>query len=116
MSVVNLSSSRTLPDMEIEHVAQLAVTFSRRLTRANLEDIAPAIAEALEHIAAATRVDACQLVEFTESGSVARAHVPTKSTNASDGQSQTTVPDTWLVERLVARRAGGHLAAGGASA
>ena len=100
MSVVNLSSSRTLPDPEIEQVAQLAVTFSRRLTRAPLGDIAPAIAEALAEIAAATRVDACQLVEFTESGSVARAHVPTKTANASDRQSQTPVPDAWLVERL----------------
>src|SRR5688572_23192140 len=101
MSISNLSSSRNLPDSEIEQVAQLAVAFSRRLTRAPLGEIAPAIAEALEGIAVATRAGACQLVEFTESGSVTRAHFPSKATNSSDRQSQTPVPDAWLVERVM---------------
>ena len=100
MSVVSMSSSRSLPEPELEQVVQLAVTFSRRLARAHLEDIAPAIAETLEQVAAATRVDTCRLVEFTESGAVARVHLPPSTANAADVQSQTPAPEPWLVERL----------------
>ena len=48
MSVVNLSSSRILPDNELERVVQLAVTLSGRLNRAPFPEIGLAIAEALE--------------------------------------------------------------------
>ena len=79
MSVLSMSSSRPLPETELEHITQLAVTLSGQLTRVHLDEIAPAIAEALQHVAAATRVDACQLIEFSELGTVARAHVPTRT-------------------------------------
>ena len=115
MSVVNLSSSRVLPDSEIEHVAQLAVTFASRLTRATLGDIATTIAEALKQVAAATRVEVCQLVEFTESGSVARVHVPTIDERVRRGTARRG--SGRMARRTpVARRAGGHLAAGRAAA
>ena len=55
MSVVSLSSSRTFPESELQQIAQLAVAVSGRLAQ-DLENIAPAIAEALEQVAAATRV------------------------------------------------------------
>ena len=99
MSVVRLSS-RTLPDTEIEQVAQLAVTLSRRLTRAQIDDIAPSIADALESVAMATHVESCQLVEFSGSGSVARTHVRASVVNRSDGQSRTPLPEKWVTERL----------------
>src|SRR5688572_6181397 len=100
MSVVNMSSSRPLTDTESEQLSQLAISFSSRLTRAHLGDVATTIADALAQVAAAIRVDACQLVEFTESGSVARAHTPATAVGAADRRREPSVPDAWLVERL----------------
>ena len=100
MPVVNIASSRTIPDVEIDQVTQLAVTLSGRLARVPLDGIHVSIGEALDQIAAATRVDDCQLVEFAESGSVARAHFPTSIASVADEQSQTPVLQEWLVERL----------------
>ena len=62
--------------------------------------MAPAIAEALAEVAAATRVEGCQLLEFTESGAVTRAHVPTGTASAPDGAARRAGPEAWLVERL----------------
>ena len=76
-----------LPETELEHITQLAVTLSGQLTRVHFDDIAPAIAEALQRVAAATRVDACQLIEFSESGTVARAHVPTRTASTMTASS-----------------------------
>jgi hypothetical protein len=95
-----MSSSRGLPEADPEQLAQLAVTLSRRLARVLLEDMGPTIAEALSQIAAAIRVDRCQLLELAESGSVTRAHVPTGTATAPEGQDQ-TLAEAWLVERLV---------------
>ncbi len=99
MPVLSMSSSRVVPEADLDELAQLAMRFSRRLTRVHLEEIAPAIAEALNQIAAATGVDACRLVELTESGSVAHVHGPTSA--ASEGQQQRPVSEGWLIERLV---------------
>jgi formate hydrogenlyase transcriptional activator len=100
MSVVNISSSRSVPDSELEQITQLAIVFSRRLIHARVGDIAPAIAEALEQIALVTNVDVCQLLEFNESGALARAHVPSRTTDEPNRQGQNQLPDGWLVERL----------------
>jgi formate hydrogenlyase transcriptional activator len=99
MSVVaNLSSMRTAGGPEIERVAQLAVSLSGRLRRVHLEEIAPAIAEALGAIAAAMHADGCQLLEFTESGALARAHVATAIERSASHSSM--AGDPWFVERL----------------
>ena len=98
MPVLSMSSSRVVPEADLDEIAQLAMRFSRRLTRVHLEEIAPVIAEALNQIAAATGVDACRLIELTESGSVAHVH---GSTNAApEGQQQRPVSEGWLIERL----------------
>jgi formate hydrogenlyase transcriptional activator len=99
MSILNMSS-RPLPDSELEHITQLAVTLSGHLTRVHFDEIAPAIAEALQRVASATRIEACQLIEFSELGTVARAHLPTRTANADGGPHQTPLPDNWLIERL----------------
>ena len=99
MPVVNMPSSRT-PDNELEQISQLAVTLSRRLTHAQVGELAPAIAEALEQVAAVTQIDVCQVLEFTESGAVARVHVPAKAADAASRHSQNEHPDAWIVERL----------------
>jgi formate hydrogenlyase transcriptional activator len=95
MSVLNMSSSRTLPEADLEQLAQLAVALSRRLTRVLPEDMAPAIAGALAQIAAAIHPDTCQLLEFGESGGVTRIHA---LPGGPDGAAQ--APEAWLVERL----------------
>ena len=99
MSVLSMSSSRSLHEMELEHITQLAVTLSGQLTRVHGDDIAPAIGEVLQRVAAATRVDACRCIEFTASGTVARTHVPTGAASTDDG-GQTQAPEEWLVARL----------------
>ena len=100
MPVVNIAPSRTLPDNELEQISQLAVSLSRRLTHAHVGEIESAVAEALEQIAAVTQVDVCQVLEFTESGALARVHVPPRAADAANRQAQNQLPDAWLVERL----------------
>jgi len=70
------SPSRPAQESELEQITQLAVTLSGRVTRNQPDDMHPAIAEVLEQIAMAVHMDRCQLIEFTASGAVARAHVP----------------------------------------
>jgi transcriptional regulator with GAF, ATPase, and Fis domain len=99
MSVLSISTSRSLHETELEHITQLAVTLSGQLTRVHGDDITPAIGDVLQRVAAATRVDACQCIEFTTSGTIARTHVPTRSGGTDDGR-QTQAPEEWLVTRL----------------
>jgi formate hydrogenlyase transcriptional activator len=94
MPVVSLPAPMVVPENELDRVVQLAVTLSGRLTRADLPDIAPAIADALADVAAATRADSCRLVEFTGSGSLAGTHLP-----RSAGADQTALDDG-LLDRL----------------
>src|SRR5688572_19143790 len=97
MSVINMPSPRSLPENELEFISQLAVTLSGRLTRVYVEDIAPAIAEALQQIASATGIDACQLIEFTQLGTVARTHVPSEAVTAPDQPGQVPASKDWLI-------------------
>jgi formate hydrogenlyase transcriptional activator len=104
MSVLNMSSLRVRPEAELERITQLAVTLSAQLTRVDFDGLEPVIAGVLTQVATATRVEICQLVEFSESGSVARVHLPTGIANTADGQHQIPAPD----EGLLARLAGGE--------
>ena len=99
MSVVNISSSWSSPEANPEQLAQLAVTISRGLTRVLMDDIAPAIGDALAQIALAAHADRCQLLEFAASGVVARVHVPTRPAKVAAPEHQALAP------RGVARRA-----------
>jgi len=96
MSVVSMPAARIAPESELEQIVQLAVTLSGRMARLHLDDIGAAIAEALRQIAWATRVDGCQLLEFSASGSVARTHLPA----GSDGAAHPPFQEAWLVARL----------------
>jgi transcriptional regulator with GAF, ATPase, and Fis domain len=100
MSVIAISSKRIVPETELQQFEQLAVTLAGRLTHLPAESIGPAIAEALEQVAAAMGVGACQLIEFTEAGAVARSHFPTRAPSVSDGASATPVAEEWLIGRL----------------
>ena len=98
MSVISMMPSRPSPEAEVELISQLAVALSGRLTRVSFEEISSAIAGALQHIASAMRIDNCQLIEFTASGTVARAHLPARA--AAEDSSRMRAPGDWLVERL----------------
>ena len=100
MSALSMSPSRLLSDTELEDITQLAVTLSGQLTRVHFDEIAPSIGEALQRVAAATRVDVCQLIEFNEAGTVVRAHGPMRTAATGDDAPQATVPDDWLIARL----------------
>ena len=62
--------------------------------------MAPAIADALAEVAAATRVDSCQLLEFAESGAVTRVHVAA-GTATGPTDEPPPAPEAWLVDRLL---------------
>jgi len=100
MSVLNMSSTRTIPEADLEQLAQLAVALSRRLTRVLPEDMAPAIAGALAQIAAAIRPDECQLLEFSETGGLTRVHAAPGIDNAAEGP-PAPAAEAWLVDRLM---------------
>jgi len=101
MSVVSIASVRSLPAPELDQVGQLAVTLSAQLTRVPSTDIEPAIAVALQHVAAATKADICQLVEFSESGTVVRIYAPTPGAGTGDLQLPAPLSQEWLVPQLI---------------
>jgi len=100
MPVLSLSSSRILSEPEIEQVSGLTVACSKRLSRARLDEIAPAIEETLEQVAAVTRTDTCHLMEFTESGAVVHVYHPRSTSHTSEPRRATPATDTWLSDRL----------------
>ncbi len=100
MSVFKISTAWTPPEADLQRLAHLAVTLSGRLTRVPLEDMQLAIGDCLADVGAATRVEVCQLLEFTDAGAVTRVYVPTRTAPATDGQTQPTAPEPWLVDRL----------------
>jgi len=99
MSVFKIASSWSSPDADPERLPQLAVTLSARLTCVPLEDIEAAIGESLAEVAAATRAEVCQLLEFTASGTVTRVYVPSAKPPAPPAE-KPSAPEPWLVDRL----------------
>ena len=100
MSVIAMSSTRVVPETALEQFEQLAVALSGRLTRLHIEGTGLAVAQALDQIAAAIGVDTCQLIEFTDAGTVARSHFPARTVHIPDKPSEASVPEDWLIERL----------------
>jgi formate hydrogenlyase transcriptional activator len=95
MAVVNISSLRNTPEPNPDHLAELALTLSRQLTRVTLEGLPGAITDSLAQVASATRSEGCQLVEFGDAGAVARVH------GAAVPARHDVTAESWLVERLV---------------
>jgi len=92
-------AARPFPEVELELINQLSVTLSGQLTRAHLDDLDGGIAAALQHVAGATHVEACQLIEFSQSGTVARTHSRARG-GRPDESVQGPLSDDWLIERL----------------
>ncbi len=99
MSVVNIAS-RNLSDAGSDHLAELAVSLSGRLTRVLADGMPAALAESLAEIAAAICVDGCRLYEFGDAGTLVRVHEPAVPANTSDRPRQAAEPEDWLVQRL----------------
>src|SRR5829696_7231560 len=100
MSILNMSSSRPVPEPELDEFEQLAIALSGRLTGLHFEELPAAIAEALGQLAQAISANACRLVEFCETGSVAREHLAGAAVDASREGNQPSACDTWLLDRL----------------
>jgi len=86
MSVLSMPSPRS-SEAEFEQITQLAVSLSAQLTRVHTHELEFAIAAALQQVAVATGLDTCQLIEFSETGTVASTHAPTRTAAARDGPS-----------------------------
>ena len=99
MSVVNIARTQNLPEAGHDHLAELAVSLSRRLTRVPLDGILAAVSQSLAELAAAIRVDGCRLLEFNDTAAVARVHASTGTVRLSGSPATPEVED-WLVERL----------------
>ena len=54
------------------------MTLSGQLARVQVDDLGPAIGDALDCVAAATQVEDCRFIEFNEAGAVRRTHVPSR--------------------------------------
>jgi len=50
MSVLNMPSSRSLPEAELERITELAVSLSGQLTRVTFDELDAAIAGGLQHL------------------------------------------------------------------
>jgi formate hydrogenlyase transcriptional activator len=98
MSVVNISTLRTIPEADQERLGQLALTLSKQLARVMADGLPAAIAESLTQVMLMTRADSCRLIEFNQSGSVVRIHSAANNPAVSVDHDVTAEP--WLIDRL----------------
>ncbi len=98
MSVLNMPSSRSLPEAELERITELAVSLSGQLTRVTFDELEAAIAGGLQHLVLATGADACRLIQFNEGGAVVGAQNTTRIVNLAAEEAPPL--DEWLAVRL----------------
>ena len=98
MSVLNMPSSRSLPESELERITELAVSLSGQLTRVTFDELDAAIAGGLQHLVHATGADACRLTQFSESGAVVGAQNLTRIVTLTAEEAPPL--DDWLALRL----------------
>jgi transcriptional regulator with GAF, ATPase, and Fis domain len=99
MSVLSISS-HLAPDANLDQLTQLAVTLSAHLARVPVDDIGPAIEDALERVAEATHVEHCRLFEFSDCGAARRAHCPRSRAATADASAPAPSLDGWVAVRL----------------
>jgi len=100
MSVVKISSSRSVLEPDLEESEQLAISLSARLARLQFEEIPAAIGAALSQLAQSVSAESCRLIEFTEDGSVAREHAGGGAGLRTPVRNPPTPCDTWLFDQL----------------
>jgi transcriptional regulator with GAF, ATPase, and Fis domain len=93
-SIVPMSETETDP------IVRLVVALSARLTRARDQEVVPAIVEALDEIAEATKADSCQLIEFSSSGIVAEIYRSARHGDAPVSADEGAGLDEWITDRL----------------
>jgi len=98
MSVLNMPSSRSLPEAELERITELAVSLSGQLTRVTFDELEAAIAGGLQHLVQATGADACRLTQFSESGAVVGAQNLARIVTLTAEEAPPL--DDWLALRL----------------
>jgi transcriptional regulator with GAF, ATPase, and Fis domain len=94
MSVVNISSLRPSPAVDLDQLSQLAVTLSRQLARVTLDQLPETIADAVARVGAAARAESSRLLEFGDSGEVLRSHVGTSAAGHD------VAAQSWLIDRV----------------
>src|SRR5688572_18579899 len=99
MSVLSMPSSRSA-ETELDHIAELAVSLSGQLIRITSAELREGIAAALYQVAAVAGLESCQLLEFSDIGTVVTTHVPTGAATAGDAEQQPPRPDAWLIAQL----------------
>jgi transcriptional regulator with GAF, ATPase, and Fis domain len=87
-------------ETELEQITNLAVTLSGQLIRVPSGELGEEIAAALYQVAAVTGLESCQLLEFSEIGTVIGTFAPTRSAMTHDAEEPPRMPDEWLVARL----------------
>jgi len=96
MSVVDISSVRS-PGIDQEHLAQLALTLSRQLTRVTLDGLPTAIGSSLEQVGSAIGAERCRLLEFSEAGALSQTHLA--AGKAVAGLAHDVAAESWLIDR-----------------
>jgi transcriptional regulator with GAF, ATPase, and Fis domain len=99
MQVIAFSSPRSGRDGELQQFERLAATLSSQFARLHAEEIAPAIAGALQQVGLAIDVQACALIEFTDRAIGAMHTWPDAAATFGDA----ACPPRWLVEKLTRR-------------
>ena len=96
MAVVDISSVRS-PGIDQEHLAQLALTLSRQLTRVTLDGLPTAIGSSLEQVGSAIGAERCRLLEFSEAGALSQTHLA--SGKAVIDLTHDVAAESWLIDR-----------------
>ncbi len=109
MQVIAMPSARPGRHEELQQFERLAARLSSQFAQLHVDEIALAIAGALEQVGAAISVDAAALIEFSEGEAVSAVHM-WPSAEAAFGAAG--CPPRWLLERLAQREV--VLIAGGA--
>ena len=95
MAVVDISSVRPLV-IDQEHLAQLALTLSRQLTRVTFDGLAPAIGASLDQVVSAIGAERCRLLEFSDAGAVSHTHAASGGAMARITHDAAT--ESWLID------------------
>ena len=77
MPVLSMPTSRS-SETELEFITSLAVTLSGQLIRIPSGELGEAITAALDQVAGVAGLESCRLLEFSEIGTVACTHAPTR--------------------------------------
>jgi transcriptional regulator with GAF, ATPase, and Fis domain len=95
MSVVDISSVRPSV-IDQEHLAQLALTLSRQLTRVTLDGLSAAIGSSLEQVGSAIGAERCRLMEFSDAGTLTDTH---GAPGQVAGVAHDVAAESWLIDR-----------------